>query len=106
MPRVWDGEHQVVDASESHILLTTSLPRKDGLRYYPDHAHDKFYLRVNDTGPNFRIVRFDDSAEKKPGEQPPVGWPYVLPRSDGGGCPADPLLDARSASARPERKTP
>jgi len=40
------------------------------------------------------------------GEQPSVGWPYVLPRSDGGGCPADPMLDARAASARPERKTP
>ena len=38
------------------------------------------------------------------GEQPQVGWAYVLPRGAGGGCPADPLLDARAA--RPERKTP
>jgi hypothetical protein len=29
---------------------------------------------------------------------------YVLPRNERGGCPADPLLDARAA--RPERKTP
>ena len=38
------------------------------------------------------------------GEQPPVGLAYVLPRNERGGCPADPLLDARAA--RPERKTP
>ncbi len=32
-------------------------PRKQGVEYYPDHNGDSFYLRVNDTGRNFRLVR-------------------------------------------------
>ncbi len=32
-------------------------PRKQGVEYYPGHNGDSFYLRVNDTGRNFRLVR-------------------------------------------------
>jgi oligopeptidase B len=32
-------------------------PRKQGVEYYPDHNGDFFYLRVNDTGRNFRLVK-------------------------------------------------
>jgi oligopeptidase B len=32
-------------------------PRKQGVEYYPDHNGDSFYIRVNDTGRNFRLVR-------------------------------------------------
>ena len=35
-----------------HILE----PRKAGVEYYPDHNADSFYIRVNDTGRNFRLV--------------------------------------------------
>ncbi len=35
-----------------HILE----PRKQGVEYYPDHNADSFYIRVNDTGRNFRLV--------------------------------------------------
>jgi oligopeptidase B len=31
-------------------------PRKQGVEYYPDHNGQFFYLRVNDTGRNFRLV--------------------------------------------------
>ncbi len=30
--------------------------RRDGHEYYVDHAGDKFFIRTNDQGPNFRIV--------------------------------------------------
>jgi oligopeptidase B len=32
-------------------------PRKQGVEYYPDHNGDSFYIRVNDTGRNFRLVK-------------------------------------------------
>ena len=32
-------------------------PRKQGVEYYADHNGDSFYLRVNDTGRNFRLVK-------------------------------------------------
>jgi oligopeptidase B len=31
-------------------------PRKQGVEYYADHNGDSFYIRVNDTGRNFRLV--------------------------------------------------
>jgi oligopeptidase B len=31
-------------------------PRKQGVEYYPDHNGASFYIRVNDTGRNFRLV--------------------------------------------------
>jgi len=39
-----DGEWKVIE------------PRKQGVEYYPDHNGDSFYIRVNDTGRNFRLV--------------------------------------------------
>src|SRR4029077_15715917 len=32
-------------------------PRKHDAAYYPDHNGDFFYIRVNDTGRNFRLVK-------------------------------------------------
>jgi oligopeptidase B len=32
-------------------------PRKQDVEYYPDHNEDFFYIRVNDTGRNFRLVK-------------------------------------------------
>ena len=32
-------------------------PRQQGVEYYADHNGDSFYLRVNDTGRNFRLVK-------------------------------------------------
>ena len=52
-------------------------PRKQGIEYYPDHNGDFFYIRVNDTGRNFRLVKV---PVKNPGSQ---FWQEVIPeRSD------------------------
>jgi oligopeptidase B len=48
-------------------------PRKQGVEYYPDHHGDSFYIRVNDTGRNFRLV-------KAPVSSPGRGnWKEVVP---------------------------
>ena len=31
-------------------------PRQQDIEYYPDHLGDRFYIRTNDTGRNFRLV--------------------------------------------------
>ncbi len=51
--------------SESHVLRAdrpdatwhTVLPRQSGLEYDLGHHGDVFYIRINDTGRNFRLVR-------------------------------------------------
>lgn len=50
--------------SEAHYLAADTpngsfqrmAPRRQGHEYYPDHRGDRFYIRTNDRGPNFRIV--------------------------------------------------
>jgi oligopeptidase B len=52
-------------------------PRKQDVEYYPDHHGDFFYIRVNDTGRNFRMVKapVSDPASRN--------WQEVVPnRSD------------------------
>ncbi len=56
-------------------------PRKQGVEYYPDHNGDSFYIRVNDTGRNFRLVR---APITDPGS---ANWHEVLPHN------ADVMLD-------------
>jgi oligopeptidase B len=50
-------------------------PRKQGVEYYPDHNGDSFYIRVNDTGRNFRLVR---APVSDPGS---ANWHEVLPHN-------------------------
>ena len=50
--------------------------RRAGHQYEVDHAHGHFYIRTNDHGRNFRVVRAPDSA---PGED---GWVEVVPASN------------------------
>ena len=49
-------------------------PRKQGVEYYPDHNGSFFYLRVNDTGRNFRLVK---APVSDPGS---ASWKEVLPQ--------------------------
>ena len=52
-------------------------PRKPDVEYYPDHNGDFFYIRVNDTGRNFRMVK---ASVSNPGSK---NWQEVVPhRSD------------------------
>ncbi|MGA2810601.1 MAG: S9 family peptidase [Candidatus Acidiferrum sp.] len=48
-------------------------PRKQGVEYYPDHNGNFFYIRVNDTGRNFRLVK---APVASPGS---ANWKEVLP---------------------------
>ncbi|MGB0036619.1 MAG: S9 family peptidase [Candidatus Acidiferrales bacterium] len=52
-------------------------PRKQDVEYYPDHHGDFFYIRVNDTGRNFRLVKtpVSDPARNK--------WQEVIPQRAG-----------------------
>ncbi len=50
-------------------------PRKAGVEYYPDHNGDAFYIRVNDTGRNFRLV---NTPITDPGSK---NWREVMPQS-------------------------
>ena len=48
-------------------------PRKQGVEYYPDHNGKFFYIRVNDTGRNFRLVK---APVSDPGSK---NWQEVVP---------------------------
>jgi oligopeptidase B len=48
-------------------------PRKQDVEYYPDHNGDFFYIRVNDTGRNFRLVKAPVGAPQS------QNWQEVTP---------------------------
>ena len=49
-------------------------PRKQDVEYYPDHNGDFFYIRVNDTGRNFRLVKAPVSDPRS------QNWQEVIPQ--------------------------
>jgi oligopeptidase B len=50
-------EARYISANDPAAEWKVMEPRKQGVEYYPDHNADSFYIRVNDTGRNFRLVR-------------------------------------------------
>ncbi len=50
-------EARYIPAADPTAEWKVIEPRKQDLEYYPDHNGDSFYIRVNDTGRNFRLVR-------------------------------------------------
>jgi oligopeptidase B len=56
-------------------------PRKQDVEYYPDHSGDFVYIRVNDTGRNFRLVKAPISDPRR------KNWQEVVPQR------ADVMLD-------------
>lgn len=48
-------------------------PRRQDIEYYPDHNGDFFYIRVNDAGRNFRLVKAPVSAPQR------ANWLEVIP---------------------------
>jgi oligopeptidase B len=60
------SEARYIPASDPTAEFKVLEPRKQGVEYYPDHNADSFYIRVNDTGRNFRLVRapVDDPGSK------------------------------------------
>jgi oligopeptidase B len=51
------SEARYILADQPTAEFKVMEPRKQGVEYYPDHNGDSFYIRVNDTGRNFRIVK-------------------------------------------------
>ena len=49
-------------------------PRQQDVEYYPDHNGDSFYIRVNDTGRNFRLVKAPVSDPRR------KNWQEVVPQ--------------------------
>jgi len=51
------SEARYIPADQPTAEFKVMEPRKQGVEYYPDHNGDSFYIRVNDTGRNFRLVK-------------------------------------------------
>jgi oligopeptidase B len=51
------SEVRYIPANQPESAWKVMEPRKQGVEYYADHNGDSFYLRVNDTGRNFRLVK-------------------------------------------------
>lgn len=51
------SEARYIPADQPMADFKVLEPRKQNVEYYPDHNGDSFYIRVNDTGRNFRLVK-------------------------------------------------
>jgi oligopeptidase B len=51
------SEARYIPADQPMAEWKVLEPRKQDVEYYPDHNGNFFYIRVNDTGPNFRLVK-------------------------------------------------
>jgi len=69
------SEARYIPATQPDAEWKTIEPRKQGVEYYPDHNGDSFYIRVNDTGRNFRLVR---APVDNPGKD---NWHEVVPHN-------------------------
>jgi len=50
-------EVRYISADQPRAEWKIMEPRKQDVEYYPDHNGDFFYIRVNDAGRNFRLVK-------------------------------------------------
>jgi len=50
------SEFRYLPANAPTAEFTMIAPRVNGQEYYPDHRNGYFFLRVNDLGPNYRLV--------------------------------------------------
>lgn len=66
-------EVRVIAADREVPPLVLIEPRKSDQEYYVDHRGGRFYIRVNDTGRNFRIVTAPDGT---PGSK---NWTELVP---------------------------
>jgi oligopeptidase B len=67
------SESRYIRADEPNSEWKQIAPREQGVEYYPDHNGDFFYIRVNDTGRNFRLMRAPVSDPQK------KNWVEVVP---------------------------
>ena len=71
------SEARFIPATQPDADWKIIEPRKQGVEYYPDHNGDSFYIRVNDTGRNFRLV---SSPITDPGSK---NWHEVMAHNPG-----------------------
>ena len=69
------SEARYISADQPDGQLKLVLARKDGHEYYLDHLGDRFYIRTNDKGKNFRVVT---APLSDPG---PANWKEIIPQS-------------------------
>jgi oligopeptidase B len=75
------SEARYIAADQPTAEFKVLEPRKQDVEYYPDHNGNSFYIRVNDTGRNFRIVKAPVSDPRS------ANWQEVVPHR------ADVMLD-------------
>ena len=68
------SETRYVPADQATAEWKVMEPRKQDVEYYPDHNGDFFYLRVNDTGRNFRLVKAPVADPRR------ANWQEVVPQ--------------------------
>lgn len=71
------SEARYIPATQPDADWKIVEPRKQGVEYYPDHNGDSFYIRVNDTGRNFRLV---SAPVTDPGSK---NWHEVMAQNPG-----------------------
>ena len=68
------SEARYVPADQATAEWKVIEPRKQDVEYYPDHNGDFFYLRANDTGRNFRLVKAPVTDPRR------ANWQEVVPQ--------------------------
>lgn len=67
------SEDRYISADQPDGQLKLVAPRKEGHEYYIDHIADRFYIRTNDKGKNFRLVTAPVS------DPAPANWTEIVP---------------------------
>ncbi len=70
------SEMSTIRADQPGDAMAPVAPRREGHEYYLDHAGDRFLIRTNDRGKNFRLV---SAAVAEPGEK---DWTQVVAHRD------------------------
>jgi len=68
------SEARYIPADQPMAEFKVLEPRKQDVEYYPDHNGSFFYIRVNDTGRNFRLVKAPVSDPRS------ANWQEVVPQ--------------------------
>ena len=66
-------DEQFLPADQPRGTWRPIEPRRDEIEYYADHRNGQFYIRVNDTGRNFRLVT---TPVETPGRE---NWTELIP---------------------------
>lgn len=70
------SESRVLDANRPEGRWRLVLKRRTGIEYEVDHHSDQIFIRINDTGPNFRLIAAPLSDWRA------AHWREVLPHRD------------------------